>query len=209
MQNGAGRELNPWLSIWLHPRKTMRWIRQHDPDDQVILLTSLAGFSEILVSASRFSLGDHLDIPVIFAMAVFLGPVSGITGLIAGSLLLWWTGTWLGGKAQPNLIRAAIAWSFVPVICYSILWIPQYIFLQDVLFKSKVVVYGSSIHLLSAGFNSLRLIIGLWSLAIFINGLSEAQGYSTGRAVINTGMSFIIVLTVVWFIASVIGVTMD
>ena len=201
-----GNELNPWLSIWISPRKTMRWIQHRDPDDLVITLASFAGFSEILVSASRLNLGDHIEIPVIFAMAVVLGPFMGIAGLILISILLWWTGTWLGGVARLNTIRAAMAWSFLPIICYSILWIPQYMLLGDVLFESRVVIFGSKAHLLIVSFNVLRLMIVIWSIVIFLNCLSEVQKFGFWKALINSILSVSILALAVLFLAAVIGV---
>ena len=207
MSENKGNELNPWLSIWIHPRKTMRWIQQNDPDDLVIVLACFAGFSEIMVSASRLNLGDHIAIPVIFAAAVVLGPIMGIIGLIILSVLLWWTGSLMGGASRLNMVRAVLAWSFLPIICYSILWIPQYILLGDVLFESRVVIFGSKGHLLIVGFNILRLMIVLWSLVIFLNCLSEVQKFGLWKALVNTLLSVTILMVVVLFIAAVIDVT--
>ena len=209
MSENNDADIKPWLSIWVSPRKTIRWIRQKDPDDMVILLASFAGFSEILVSASRLNLGDHLAIPVIFAMAVVLGPFMGIAGLILISVLLWWTGSWLGGESRLNMIRAALAWSFFPIICYSILWIPKYLLLGDVLFESRVVIFGSKGHLLIVGFNVLRLMIVIWSIVIFLNCLGEVQKFGIWKALTNSILAAGILILVVLFIAAVIGVTIN
>jgi len=184
----------------------MRWIQQNDPDDMVIILACFAGFSEILVSASRLNLGDQVAIPVIFAAAVVLGPIMGIAGLIIMSILLWRTGSWLGGESRLNMVRAVLAWSFLPIICYSVLWIPQYILLGDVLFESRVVIFGSKGHMLIVGFNVLRLMIVTWSIVIFLNCLSEVQKFGLWKALVNIVLSVSILMLVVLFIAAVISV---
>jgi hypothetical protein len=209
MSENNHTRINPWLSIWISPGKTMRWIEQRDPDDMVIILASLAGFSEILVNASRFNLGDQISIPVIFAIAVVFGPFLGIAGLILISVLFWWTGSWLGGVSGLSMIRAALAWSCLPLICYSILWIPKYILLGDVLFESRVVIFGSKGHLLIVGFNVLRLIIVIWSIVIFLNCLAEVQKFGMWKAVVNTALSMFILILAVIFIAAVISVTIN
>ena len=187
----------------------MRWIEQRDPDDMVILLVSFAGFSQILASASRFNLGDYISIPAIFALAVVVGPVIGFAGLLVAAFLLRWTGTWLEGKASYAMLRAAIAWSFVPIICYSVLWIPQYLLLGDVLFESRVVLYGSKAHLLIVGLNVLRLIIVIWAVVIFLSCLGEVQRFAVWKAMVNCLLSITIFLIAVLFIAAVIGVTIN
>ena len=47
----------------------MRWIQQKDPATWSSSWPVLPVFSEILVSASRLNLGEHMVIPVILAMA--------------------------------------------------------------------------------------------------------------------------------------------
>lgn len=200
-------ELNPWLSIWIRPRETMQSLLQKDPDDLVILLASFAGFSEILISASRNNLGDYMPVPVIFSLAIILGPVIGIPGLFFGGVLFRWTGQWLGGQGTFPGIRAAIAWSFVPIICYSVLWIPKLIFLGDVLFISRVVVWGSKVHFIIVGLNILRIIIVLWSITIFLKCLSEVQKFSIWKAIGNTILSIGIFMITIIFIAAVIDVS--
>lgn len=209
MSEGIEKISSPWFSIWLQPRQTMRWLEQRDPDEMIVLLICFAGFSEFMVSASRFNLGDHIAIPLIFAFAVLVGPVLGVVGLLIATFLLHWTGFWLDGKANYNMLRAAIAWSFVPIICYSILWIPQYLILGDVLFQSRAVIYGSKAHLLIVSLNVLRLMIVTWSIVIFLNCLCEVQKFSVWRAIGNCILSAVIFWIVVLFIAAVIGVTMS
>ncbi len=206
MSNIVEKFPSPWLSIWLQPRQTMRRIAQRDPDELIILLVSFGGFSEILANASRFNLGDQISIPLIFAMAVIMGPIIGITGMFIATLLLHWTGKWLDGKSSFAMIRAAIAWSFVPIIFFSILWIPQYILLGDVLFESRVVIYGSKAHLIIVVLNVLRLVIVIWSIVIFLNCLCEIQKFPVWKAIINCFLSTIIFGIGVLFIAAVVAV---
>jgi len=200
-------ELNPWLSIWIRPRATMRLLLQKDPDEFVILLVCFAGFSEILINASKFSLGDHVPVPVIFSLAIIMGPVIGILGLFLGALLFRWTGQWLDGEGTYPGIRAAIAWSCVPIICYSVLWIPKFILLGDVLFVSRVVIWGSKAHIIAVGFNVLRIIIVIWSLIIFLKCLSEVQKFSVWKAIGNTILSITVLVIIVFFIRAVIDVS--
>jgi len=42
------KAINPWLSIWIKPRATIRWIVNTDPTQQVILLAALGGIAQTL-----------------------------------------------------------------------------------------------------------------------------------------------------------------
>lgn len=187
----------------------MQFVRQREPDEMIILLVCFAGFSEYMVSASRFNLGDHIPVSLIFAFAVLTGPIIGIVGLLIATFLLHWTGKLLDGKSDYRMLRAAVAWSFVPIICYSVLWIPQYLILGDVLFQSRIVIYGSKAHLLIVGLNVFRLMIVIWSIVIFLNCLCEVQKFTIWKALGNCLMSAAIFWTVILFIAAVIGVTIS
>jgi hypothetical protein len=62
-----------------------------DPDDLVKFLASFPGFSEVLVNASRLNLGDYVSIPLIFALAIIIGPIPGIVGLLTLVFLIYKT----------------------------------------------------------------------------------------------------------------------
>ena len=101
--------MNPWVSIWTKPRATIQQIVDTNPEHLVLLLAAIGGFSSVLDRASTRSLGDKLDWPVIFLIAAIVGPIAGIIALYIGSALIRWTGSWIGGKASSQTIRAAMA----------------------------------------------------------------------------------------------------
>jgi hypothetical protein len=49
----------------------------------------------------------------------------GIIHLDIGGAILRWTGSWFGGQASSEEVRAAIAWSSVPRIWALLLLIPE------------------------------------------------------------------------------------
>lgn len=102
-------EFNPWIEIWFRPRKTIRRIVDSNPKRWVILLAALAGVANVLDQASARSWGDSLGLPGILAMAVVLGPLLGLAGLAIGGWWYRWTGSWFGGQANTDQVRAAIA----------------------------------------------------------------------------------------------------
>jgi hypothetical protein len=111
--------------MWTRPRATIAQIVQRDPTHMVLVLAAIAGFGQALDRASMRSAGDTLGLPTIFVAAAVAGPVDGLVTLYLGSLLLRLTGSWIGGKASGEQIRAAMAWSGVPLIWALLLWIPE------------------------------------------------------------------------------------
>src|SRR3954465_6527645 len=128
---------NPFITIWLHPRQTVRRIVTEDPELHVLLLASLAGISEALDRASMRNIGDRLSLPIILGLACVLGPLGGLVSLWLTSYLLRWSGRWIGGVGNAGHIRTAIAWASVPVVFSLPLWIPELLLVGSDLFTKE------------------------------------------------------------------------
>ena len=79
---------NPWLSIWMRPRATMRHILDTDPGGYVLALAAAGrGSAAQLDRATQRNAGDVLSLPTILVLAVILGPIGGILVLYLGGAL--------------------------------------------------------------------------------------------------------------------------
>jgi len=58
-------------------------------------------------------------LPILTLASPFLGAAFGLLGLYIGAFLMDWSGRALGGKGNAVTVRAAVAWSVVPLICFS------------------------------------------------------------------------------------------
>lgn len=107
----------------MQPRATIRRIVGSDPEYGIFVLTAFAGMS--LAFIDLVSRSSEREIPLLTALAAILlgGPVRAFVNLYIGGWLLSWIGRWLGGTAAPAEVRAAIAWSNLPVAlgCLGIL----------------------------------------------------------------------------------------
>ncbi len=195
MPNEAPPALNPWTAIWLQPRATLRRILDDDPTRTVLLLAALCGIARFLEQASVENLGDVLPWPRILVSAIFIGPVGGIIGVYLGALLLVWTGRLLGGAATMTQLRAVLAWSTVPLIWTLPLVIPELaLFGQEAFTESKPGILSDPQRAaIYSGLALVKAAAGIWTLAIGIIGLSEAQRFSVWRAV---GNALLVVLVV-------------
>jgi hypothetical protein len=188
-------ELNPWLSMWTQPRRTMRQILTPDPwepdaEHGVYLLFALGGVSNRLDRADYASLGDKLaqPWPVILALAVVSGIVFGLTVFPLYSFLVHWTGRWFGGKGSSKDVRAAMAWPNVIVSWGFLLWIPMLLLFGGEMFSQATPRIDGDLRLLVAKFllSTAELVVAVWFTVVLFKSLSEAQGYSVWRAIGNS-----------------------
>jgi hypothetical protein len=179
--------LNPWTSMWLQPRATIRQIVTEDPEEGVLVLALLSSIPSVLGQIFEWSSGDDLPTLVRRALTIALLVLITVGCLFLGARLLRWTGSWFGGTANLKELRAAIAWSSVPA-----LWALPLVALNMAtehldLFAAAPPSAGVSLSLsrFSMGLTAVQVGIGLWGMVVFLLALSEVQGFSVSRALGN------------------------
>jgi hypothetical protein len=149
--------------------------------------------------------GDKMPIPVIIGLACVLGPLGGLLSLWISSLLLRWTGKWIGGTANREHLMTAIAWAAVPAVFALPLWIPELLLFGSDLFTKET-------HRLDAqpllwipflAFAVLEMVLGIWSFVLLCHTVAEVQGFrSAWRGLGNVflaGAVLIVPLTLLVF----------
>src|SRR6202011_3240130 len=106
---------NPWVTIWTKPRATIRRIVETDVHYQVTFLAILSG-ALIWLERRWSNPSTAAAYPMLVMIAVVVGAILGIIELYINGALLKWAGAALGGVGSYAEVRAALAWSRVPVI---------------------------------------------------------------------------------------------
>ena len=188
--------LNPWFSMWLHPRRTIRQIVETNPDRLVLLLAAVGGIVEALINASSDSKGENMSLQAILLTALIGGPLMGVIGLWLGGALLRWTGGWIGGQADSRRIRATLAWANVPLVWSLLLWIPALLLFGAELFATATPILDASTMLsgLYMVFSFGIGIVSIWAFVVFLHALGEVQGFSAWKALGNSILAGLVVL---------------
>ena len=175
----ARLKINPWKEVWLHPRDTIKAILKYDPKYMVLPLAALAGIAN---NALDFESMDAIVGGSSFIGSVFVAALLGIVSLYVYGFLLNLTGKWIKGKANALKLRAAIAWSSVPVVSSLLLFIPLFFGLNN---SAPGIVGISTITM---------IVLGVWSLVLYFSMLSEVQKFSVWKAILNQILAVIIVV---------------
>ena len=192
--HNTAAELNPWVSIWTQPRATIQQIVDSDPEQSVLILAGIAGFVSTLDSVRDAGLGDGIPWFYIVLICALIGSLLGIAGLYVFSFLLHWTGKWLDGRASQPLIRAAGAWSQVPIIWGLLLWVPLIaLFGQDLFRSGSFGLESNPFFSYLVPITSIGIALGVWSLVVSLHCLAQVQGFSVWKALGN----YVLVIAVV------------
>ena len=109
--NAAESQLNPWTSIWLSPRVTVRWLIEHRPGYLMHLLITAKMFADGIGAMMFHDTGDRLSLQAILVILGVMTPIQMIFYLYVFVWLVKWTGRMLGGRASVMELRTALAWA--------------------------------------------------------------------------------------------------
>ena len=199
---GGRFEFNPWLKIFVKPRQTIRAIVDVNPNFRLFVLSAIYGFCSLLGVAQNFGLGDRKEILAAMLPLLLLAPVWGYLVFSFSSWFVFIMGKLLKGQGSYRQVRAAYAWSNVPLIVNAFLWILLIVVFRSSLFSETalkgILTQGSSLLLIGVVFS--QLIFSLWGLVIYVIGLSEVQRFSILKTLVNLFLSlllfFILALTI-------------
>ena len=61
--SGSGADGNPFVTIWLHPRKTIRAILDRDVTYMVLAIAAVGGISQVLGRMADRNAADKISFP--------------------------------------------------------------------------------------------------------------------------------------------------
>jgi len=193
---------NPWLSIWTEPRKTIRSIVSADPKFRFLLLSAIYGLPLAFNLVQSFALTNVIPLWAILIGSLVVCTFLGVVGISLSAWLLQFTGRWIGGKANYQTVRAAVAWSNVPNVVTILMWAVLLVVFGEQVFNSnfsqgQFIGYQAGILFLVM---LVETIISVWSFIILLNALAEVQGFSVWRAILNVVIPFAAILAIVWIV---------
>jgi len=175
---------NPFITMWRRPRATIRAVVAIAPTYMVSSLASLAGIGQALDRASSLNLGARGGALGTLFVAMIAGPIGGMFALWIVGWIIEQVGRLLGGQASRNAVRAALAWSMVPLIWALLLWIPKLLLFGDEIFMSDMTSVDTNPFAAFAllVFVVLDVAAALWTFVLMGKSLSEVEGFSVWRA---------------------------
>lgn len=195
---------NPWLSIWCEPRATIRKIVAENPNRSLWTLAFIYGFLSLLNSWQSISVGSMMGMIPVLLITLIVSPFWGYAAFSIWSWVICKVGRVLRGEGSFSHVRAAFAWSCVPLVVNILLWFLM-IFSFGIAFffdPEKMVPLTSQqsafLLLILIG----KVVIAIWSLVIYLNALAEVQKFSVLRAIFNVVFSWIViglVLGGIWY----------
>ncbi|MFY7964902.1 MAG: YIP1 family protein [Chitinophagaceae bacterium] len=164
-----------FTKIWISPRPIFKYINHFKYQKYLTILLILAGIANAFDRAERKNLlsGDSIVISIIGS--IIGGALFGWISYYLYSSLIRFTGKWINGNADTDSILRVLAYASSPSIAGLVLIIP------------KLLLYNTDLYenILTYGFSIVESILGIWTLVLYVVGISEVQQFSIGKAIIN------------------------
>ncbi|MEN9343225.1 MAG: hypothetical protein RLZZ453_12 [Chlamydiota bacterium] len=193
---------SPWLTIWFHPKETIRTVINTDLRRFFVTLCIIYGIPLALNMVQNIGIAATVPLFAVIVGALVLSPFVGIAGIYVISWLLHFCGKWIGGGATFQEVRAAVAWSNVPNMISILAWGVLLALFGEGVFHpafvdTQVVGYKAGVlFLVMLG----ELIVSVWGFVLLLNTLAETQKFSLWRAFFNIVIPFACVVTLVWLL---------
>lgn len=172
--NRSEEPLNPWFSMWMRPRQTIRQVIETDPRQHVLLVTALGGACDII--DPELIADESLNI----ILAKFIGQMLfGAAVALVGLFLMGWmvkvVARWFGGVGTALHTRAAIGWGYVPVA-----WLlPLMIVLNIVVLANPIdAENGDFIVAMYVIAALMMLSVGIWQLIVTSCAVAEVYQFT-------------------------------
>jgi len=192
------KHLNPWLSILIKPRVTIRYILAHSNYKKYTLpLFLLWGVGQFMIASFANLLPFFLPLQWLIPGIIIVGAFSALFFLYIGSFFLQIIAKAFKGKGTFLQTRTLLAWgngviTIPPLALFFIASLSALIVSQ----LSDPTVAGSSLTLLAFLFFMLGVgacsIFGIWQIVIVVKMISEIHKISTGIAFLAGLLAFII-----------------
>ncbi len=196
-------KLNPFFSIWLSTRKTIRYVLENKSLKYALIIAAIAGIPNGFNAFESLSAIFNFPFLVLILVSLVIGPFLSLLGVGISTLIFTFVGKWIGGVGTFGEMAKAMGVVTIPAI-----WLSPYFILSSVITYSGNQVDPLSV--ISASmiiwmiFSALIMIVfAIWMIVIQSQLIGEVHQFSSWR-----GFATLVIPSIVFFIIVFIFVMM-
>lgn len=199
------QKLNPFLSVWLHPKKTARYVMDNKGIPYTLFIIAISYIGVFSASIIDTKLYPTLPILGILVLLVICSVFFGIISNAFYSLIIWPIGKMFKGVGTYQELFKALSLISIPyviLIPFYIIWMytdPYSLFYSS--FEGMLGIVGIITLLLT-------VVVTVWCIVISIAVIAEAHQISNWKAFFTLLIPTVIItilFVIVFIILAVIG----
>jgi len=166
-------QLNPLISVWLRPRKTIEYVVATQPTRWVLALAVVGGMSAQLIQLMVYRISDWR----MMLLGAIGGAALGALNLWVASYVIAWLARMMRGRGSAQAVRAALAWGQLPIIA-GVIAMAVLVGAAD-----AVVANPVASGLLLAAASSVVAASGVWLLVVQLAMISRVEQFGLLRTI--------------------------
>ncbi|MEM7175500.1 MAG: YIP1 family protein [Chlamydiota bacterium] len=199
--------INPWLSIWIHPRKTIRAIIDYRIGHRFLLLCFLNGALNLLMCLHLGAIGSY-NLLTIFVVSLLLAIPYGYISFTVAAFGVFIVGKLIKGKGTFKQVRTAISWASIPQLVVLLLMLLGLIWM-----KADPSLASRNIASLQTGGALIGLLFfyafTIWGVIIWLHLVGEVQKFSAWMALLNAFLAVLIFVVISIAISFIVAFLTD
>ena len=192
-------KLNPFTSVWLHPKQTARYIMDAKSVGYAIFILSIGYIGSLLTGITG------VDLPAwgMILLSIILAPIVGTIGTSLSALVFWLVGKLFKGTGTFSELFKALGLTAIPFIVI----VPIYI--VWLLISPDSLIITDDTWPLPWSFwvtNFITIVLSIWCFVISVAAVAEAHRFSNWKAFFTIFLPSIIFGLVIFAIMVIVVV---
>lgn len=203
-------KLNPFLSVWMHPKQTARFMIDVKSVGYAILILSIGYIGSLLSSLIDADFLPSMPVWLMVLLCIIFAPIAGIIGTAFSAFVSWLFGKLFKGTATFSELFKGLSLTTIPFIVlipFYLIWLftdPNSLLAIDYTGPTPWIFWLA---------NLATAAMTIWSFVISVGVVAEAHQFSNWKAfftIIIPSIIFGLIIFVIIFIVIIgmIGVGM-
>ncbi|MFF2755509.1 YIP1 family protein [Psychrobacillus sp. NPDC058041] len=198
-------KLNPFFSIWLSTRKTVRYVLDHKNLKYSLTLAAIAGISNGISVANEWSNKFDISLWLLLIGILVIGPLLGLIGLGFSTVIYTWVGRWLGGYGTYKEMAQTMGIVVIPSIWLTPYWMLSFIFVRNNLLVMNPWEFNSGSIIWVLISTLISLTFSIWMIIIQSKAIGEVHQFSSGRGFATLIIPSIIIGIILFIVVLIIA----
>lgn len=198
-------KLNPFLSVWLHPKQTARYMIDEKTTGYAILILSIGYIGSLLSGLIDREFIPDFSPWILLLLCVIFAPIAGIIGTGFSALLTWLFGKLFKGTGTFSDLFRSLSLTTIPFIVlipFYIIWLitsPESLMDPNFIGTLPWIFWPTTL---------LTIVVSIWSFVISVGAVAEAHQISNWMAFFTILIPSIIIFVIffVLFFIILIGI---
>ncbi|MCJ1908916.1 Yip1 family protein [Planococcus ruber] len=173
-------KLNPFLSVWLNTRNTVRYVIEEKSMVYVFLLILLTGITSTFVSLYQGTDDIGIPIGILIVGSAIISPIAVAIGIAIMSGIYLLVGKLFKGTGTYIELFKAVATSMIPQIWLLPLFLILMIVSPDLFFAGSESASNGAIFFMAI-FAVILAIVTIWGIVIQSKAIGEAHRFSSWK----------------------------